>query len=91
MSHCDRRVNCAFDLEAHSAKLGEMCGIERQAHRFAVDDGVESAAERDVDTDAPRAERHVNTALQHERWHVDERNAFYLARLRASDFIAFGA
>jgi hypothetical protein len=33
---------------------GKMRHVDRQTHRFAVDDGVEGAAERDVGAQLPR-------------------------------------
>ena len=71
----------SLDLHADAAQLGKVRGVDRQAHRFAVDDGVERAAEGDVGTNLPRAELHRQAAVQHEGRHVHERHALDARRL----------
>ena len=64
-----------LDLHTDAAQFRQMRDVDRQADGFAVDDRVERAAEGDVGANlsAPPASRHA--AVQHERRHVDERNA----------------
>ena len=65
----------AADRHPGAAKLRQVCGVDRQADRFAVDDGVERAAERDVDEHLPLPDRDRQAAVQHERRHIHERDA----------------
>ena len=72
---CARLRSRRLIVHAGAAQLGQMRGVQRQADRFAVDDRVERAAERDIGAKLPRAELHGEAAVQHERRHVDERHA----------------
>ena len=70
-----RRLDRVLDLHADAAQLRQVRHVDRQPHRFAVDDRVEGAAKGDVGANEPRPEPDRQAAVQHEGRHVHERHA----------------
>ena len=60
------RLDGVLDLHPDTAQLGQVRAVDRQAHRFAVDNRVERAAEGDVGANRPRRRSHRDASMQHE-------------------------